>query len=467
MNINLPYNTEAEKAVLGAMIANKNICSEGLSVLTAEDFYHENKNHRAIFTAIDNLVNQAIEVDITTLTEELLNNMKSLDTAGGPEYMTDLTETYIGEKNAMNHLNIVRDLALARRFLLTMNQITEEMTQSEIKDISSFIAEGEKRILEVTKSRRVGAFRKTSEVVNKVTENLKMNAGKKKLNGVTSGYSTLDKLTMGWQKGSLIILAARPSVGKTAFSISLAYKAALIDKCSVAFFSLEMSAESIVTRMLSSLEGIDSRNLQLGSLTDEEWVKLDESIRKLKRCNIYIDDTSAAKFNDIRTKAQKLKAQDDSLGLIIVDYLGLITTNNSKVDNRQLEVGEISRSLKALARELDVPIICLCQLSRASEKRTDRTPILSDLRDSGSIEQDADQVLFIYRPNYQNPQAQKESEEKRKAMIEAHNPFAYAEETRIVVAKNRNGATGTMTLSFLMNNGQFIEVDTNDRSEPQ
>ena len=450
------FNFNAEQSVLGAMIENANCRSEALGVLTEFDFYEKHSQHRSIFKAIANLVDSSKSVDITTITDELIN-MKELDNAGGVDYLNELQNTYIGEKNALHHIDIVRDYALVRRFLNVISNVNDEYRNSQIKSISDFIAESEKRILEVTKSRRVGAFRSSGEVVEKVTAKLKMNQGKKTnsyVTGIDTGFEQLNKMTQGFHPGQLIILAARPSVGKTAFAINLSYNAASLNNKTVAFFSLEMSAEDIVTRLLASKSQINSRNLTLGRLDENDWLALSESVSAIKKTNILIDDTSAAKLNDIRTKCQKLKAQDDNLGLIVIDYLGLITTNNTKIDNRQLEVGEISRSLKALARELNVPIICLCQLSRASEKRTDRTPILSDLRDSGSIEQDADQVMFIYRPKYQKPE-----EMRNDAKKDDDGPFAKCEETQIVLSKNRNGQTGIVYLNFLMNIGKFIEVE--------
>lgn len=449
------FNYEAEQFVLGAMIENADCRGEALGVLVCEDFYEKHIAHRNIFSAISHLVDNARIVDIATITEEL-QNMKALDTSNGVSYLSELQDGYLGREHFMFHLNIVRDLSLVRKFFSVLTNLENEYATKQIKSISDYISESEKRILEVTKSRRVGAFRSSSEVVDVITSRLKMTRGQKNnsyVTGMDTGFEQLNKLTQGFHEGALIILAARPSVGKTALAINLAYNVARYNKKTVAFFSLEMSAEDIITRLLASTSLINSRDLNLGNLTENDWLALSEAVEKIKETNILIDDTSAAKLNDIRTKCQKLKAQDENLGLIVIDYLGLITTNNTKIDNRQLEVGEISRSLKALARELSVPVLCLCQLSRASEKRTDRTPILSDLRDSGSIEQDADQVMFIYRPKYQN------NEEMRK---EAQNPddsVNKCEETQIVVSKNRNGQTGIVYLSFAMNVGKFIEVE--------
>lgn len=450
-------NFNAEQSVLGAMIENINCRSEALGVLSSTDFYEHNKAHRYIFDAISHLVDSGRSVDITTIIDEL-SNMKVLESSGGVSYLSELQDLYISERHAINHINIVRDLSLVRRFLATLNDISDEYKNSKIKSIPDYIAESEKKILEITKARRVGGFRKTSDVVESVTSKLKISkkaTSNSYVTGVDTGFEQLNRLTLGFQPGALIILAARPSVGKTALAINLAYNVASLSNKTVAFFSLEMSAEEIVERILSNKAQINSQALKLGNLSESDWLSLSESVRAIKNINILIDDTSGAKLNDIRTKCQKLKAQDDNLGLIVIDYLGLINTN-AKLDNYQLAIGETTRSLKALARELNVPILCLCQLSRASEKRTDRTPMLTDLRDSGSIEQDADQVMFIYRPKYQNVG---EMRKEAASNEDDSGPLARCEETQVVMAKNRSGKTGIVYLNFLMNISRFIETD--------
>lgn len=457
---NTPHNTEAEKAVLGAMIENKNIRVEALGLLKEEDFYEQNRNNKYVFTAISRLVDKGHEVDITSITEELLNGMKVLNECGGVEYLNELCDLFLGEKNALHHINIVRDLALLRRFFVTMENVTRNYNQSEVDDIPNFIANSEKELLDVTKARRSGTFQTAEEVVDKVSEGLKIKRKKYSkysfLTGVDTGFSNLNRMTLGLQKGDLVILAARPSVGKTALAINIAFNAAVKGN-RVAFFSLEMTAESIVTRMLASKAMVDLKNVLTGNLSDADWTSLSEAFQTVKDSKLMIDDTSAARLNDIKTKAMKLKAQHDDLGLIVIDYLGLITTDNSKVDNRQLEVGEISRSLKQLARELKIPVLVLCQLSRASEKRADRTPMLSDLRDSGSIEQDADQVYFIHRPLYQNPAA------KAKYIQENGDFDETVEPTTVIIAKNRNGQTGNVEFHFAMNFQKFIEIDKKEK----
>ena len=271
--------------------------------------------------------------------------------------------------------------------------------------------------------------------------------------GVPSGYEALDRLTSGWQPGSLNIIAARPSVGKTAFALNLIYNAANLTGKTVAFFSLEMAAKDIATRMLSSCSAINSYDLKSGNLKDTDWMAIQEAEDALNRVNILIDDTSGIKLGEIKTKCTKLKAKDPSLSLIVIDYLGLITLNNPKQDNRQ-NIDEISRSLKGLARDLDLPVICLCQLSRANEK-AGRKPIMSDLRDSGSIEQDADTVLFLHRDDYQKQVKNGEEINDNKDDLKK-GPFEKMSLTDIILQKNRNGETGAIKLPFMLNIGKFL-----------
>ena len=451
---------EAERAVLGAIIVSNNAREEIVSMLEEEDFLQ--KSHQIIYRAVYDLLSIGSEVDIPSIVSYLDTSMKALDTIGGIEYIYQLSESYIGDTNAFYHVRIIKDASLSRKLINTMQKCIDGFKTEKIKDVSQYIAECENKILAVTQSRRVAEFVTAQEVVSKVTNKLKLSKNEERENryciGLTTGYTSLDRYTQGWQKGSFIILAARPSVGKTALSINLIYNAAEKTGKPVAFFSLEMDAESICRRLISSVAGINSTNLGTGNLTPDDWLALDVASSKLKKTQIFIDDTSAQKLNDIRTKAKKLKASHPDLGAIFIDYLGLITTNYKLGEvSKSNEVGEISRSLKALARELDVPIICLCQLSRANEKGS-RQPILSDLRDSGSIEQDADQVIFIYREDYQKPEKQQE-EQKNNPNSDGDQPYDVVKPTKILVAKNRNGKVGTIELQFVMNIGKFIEVE--------
>lgn len=455
----LPYNDGAEQAVLGAMISSPESRNAMLNALEENDFY--NQNHRLIFRAIANLFEKGIQLDISTLVDELDVNMKALNKIGGVAYLYELQELFVGDSTAIHHRNIVKDASLSRSFIMCLKECIKGFEDREFEDVTHYVADCEKKILDITKERRISDFVSSSEVVDAVTNKIKL-TGKTRNNsyctGIPTGFRSLDIYTSGWQPGSLIILAARPSVGKTALSITFAYEAAQQTGRTVAYFSLEMAADAIIQRLLASRAQINSVNLATANLTNEDWIALDEASNAVKGIKLFIDDTSAARLSDIRTKAQKLKATHGDLGAIFIDYLGLITTsrNNKDDQSRQQEVAEISRSLKALARELDVPVICLCQLSRASETRPDHTPRLSDLRDSGSIEQDADQVLFIYREDYQNSKIQKEHEDDDPT---SNDPMTSASETKILIAKNRNGKVGTVKLTFFKNCGRFVEID--------
>lgn len=455
------YNNtyEAEKAVLGAMLCSKNARDEIASTLEDKDFVHP--KHQLIFQAVSALVTLGYEVDIPVVVTQLDTAMKVLDKVGGIEYLYELTDSYIGDSNAFFHVRIIKDASLARRLIATMQSCIDGMKKEKIQDVSQYIAECENKVLAVTQARRVAEFVTAQEVVNQVTYKLKIEKNEEKTNkyciGIPTGYENLDRYTQGWQKGNFIILAARPSVGKTALAINLIFNAANLTNRPVAFFSLEMDAESICRRLISSVAGINSTFLSSGNLQPDDWLALDVASTKLKKTQIFIDDTASIRLNDIRTKSKKLKASHPDLAAIFIDYLGLITTNAKLGEvSRANEVGEISRSIKALARELDLPIICLSQLSRANEKSA-RQPILSDLRDSGSIEQDADQVLFIHRDDYQKPEKQQE-EAKNNENADSDGAYDVSKPTKIIIAKNRNGKTGTIELQFLMNIGKFIEV---------
>lgn len=462
------YNNtfEAEQAVLGALLKSKDARDEIVTSLTDADFL--DKRHQLVFQAVSSLISLGIEVDVPSVVDQLNTSMKALDKVGGVQYIYELGETYIGDTNAFYHVRIIKDASLSRKLINTMQGCIDGFKKEKILDVSQYIAECENKILGVTQTRRVAEFVTAQEVVSKVTNKLKITQNDENKNkfciGITTGYNTLDRYTQGWQKGSLVILAARPSVGKTAFAINLMYNAASDGKA-VAFFSLEMDAESICRRLISAVAGINSTFLSTGNLQSDDWMALEVARTKLSKAKIFIDDTSAQKLNDIRTKAKKLKASHPDLSAIFIDYLGLITTNAKLGEvSRSIEVGEISRSLKSLARELDIPVVCLSQLSRANEKSA-RQPILSDLRDSGSIEQDADQVLFIHRDDYQKPEKQQE-EQKANANQDSDGPFDVDRPTKIIVAKNRNGKVGTIELHFMMNIGRFVEIESSaDKGE--
>lgn len=468
MSSNLFYNNtfEAEQAVLGALLVSKTARNDMVSTLEVDDFVDE--KHQIIFEAINNLITLGVGVDIPSLVGHIDTSMKALDKIGGVAYLYELSETYVGDTNAFYHIQILKDASLSRKLVNTMQNCIDGFKNKKINDVSQYIAECENKVINITQSRRVAEFVTASQVVKSVTKKLQITKKEEKINkycvGIPTGYESLDKLTQGWQKGSLIILAARPSVGKTAFSVNLIHNAAKLTNRPVAFFSLEMDSESICRRLLSCVAQINSVNLATGNLSPIDWSSLETAVKELSEEKIFIDDTSNEKLNNIRTKATKLKSTHPDLAAIFIDYLGLITTNIKLGEvSKANEVAEISRSLKQLARELEVPIICLCQLSRANEKAS-RKPMLSDLRDSGSIEQDADQVIFIHRDNYQKTdKIQDGNNNSENNDNDSENPFAVATPTEIIVSKNRNGRVGIVNLQFLANIGKFVELDVDHK----
>ena len=452
------YNLVAEKAVLGSMIASKKICNDALGLLNENSFY-DRKANAVIFKAIQNLTQQEVAIDNASLVTELQNNMKLLDQVGGVQYLAELQEYYVGDKNASYALQTVHDLSLIRQLFDSAKKLEKEYFEKEINDIPSFIDKYGKEIDEITDKRASGEFKVTSDVVRNLSNSMRSRRGsgrKSYVTGIDTGYEILNRLTGGWQNGNLIIFAARPSVGKTAFAINLMYNAAEKAKTSVAFFSLEMSAEDICTRLLASTASVNSTKLKTSDLTDSDWMAIQEAEDKISKTKIYIDDTSGIKINEIKSKLINLKNRDNNLGLVVVDYLGLINVNNPKQDHRQ-NIDEISRSLKGIARDLNVPIICLSQLSRANEK-DNRKPRLSDLRDSGAIEQDADMVMFLYREDYQKHAKKGEQAQQAPQQAEQNDgsPFGKTSMTDVILAKNRNGEVGEFQLAFLMNIGKFV-----------
>ena len=448
----LLFDLESEKSVLGSMIASRKVCLEALNRLREEDFYDKTAN-AVIFRAIDNLIKQKREVDNAAVANELQVNLKLLDQVGGVEYLAELQDYYIGDKNASFHIANVYDLSLVRHLFNKTAELEKEFYEKEIGDISMFVQKYEKEVRDITSVHSSGDFKESKEVMDELSKDLQTKRNSKSksyITGIPSGYKSLDKFTGGWQPGSLNILAARPSVGKTAFAINLIHNAAKLSKKPVAFFSLEMPAIQIARRLLASVSGVNMYDIQNGTVkTDSDWIAIDEGARQISDEEILIDETSGLKIGEIRTKVLKLKAQKPNLGLVVVDYLGLVGVNNPRADQRA-KADEISLGLKNLARDANIPIICLCQLSRANEK-SGRKPIMSDLRDSGSIEQDADTVILLHREDYQK-------QDEGEAKVD-ETPFGKCSMTDIILNKNRNGQTATIKLAFMMNIGLFSDLN--------
>lgn len=451
---NLPCNIDVEKAVIGAMLVSRDALVDGSSLLVEEDFF--DRRHQIIFRAILEVQNKNIPVDVKTVTEELIN-WKELDKIGGVEYLLELTESMISLTSTEHYMNIVRDQANLRNFLVTMDNIIEDYNEKEIDDIGTFVGDAHRRITKVAEQRRISSFKTAEEVTKKVRQDLKTQRASSDdgVTGVPTGYRKLNLLTHGFQKSSMVIIAARPSVGKTALGLNLTYNAARKTRKPVAIFSLEMPSEQLILRLLANRSSVDLGKIQTGMLSSNEQCKLDEAMQELYAVQMYIDDTPGIKLMDILAKSRKLKMEHPDLQMIMVDYIGLITTGNKKVESRQLEVSEISRSLKELARELEIPILVICQLSRAVEARTSKKPMLSDLRESGSIEQDADQVLLIYRDDYYSAlgisdQGGKKGENEKSVPADGN-----LSAVSVMVAKNRNGQIGEVELTFTKNIGRF------------
>ncbi len=448
----LPNNVEVEKAVLGAMLEKRDALIEASSALVENDFY--SRKHQIIFSAILSVQDKSIPVDLKTVTEELIN-LKELDKIGGVQYLYELTESIVSVSNIKHYINIVRDQSNLRQLLLTMQSVIESYEKEEIDDIADFIGEASRKVTKAAEKRRISSFKTAAEVTEKVRQNLRTQkaTGEDGVTGLPTGYRKLNLLTHGFQKTDIIIIAARPSVGKTALGLNLAFNVSYKTNTPVAIFSLEMPSEQLMLRLLANRSCVDLGKIQTGYLTKREEIAVDRAMKEMMGVKLFIDDTPGIRLIDILSKARKLKLEQPDLSMIMIDYIGLITTGK-KAESRQLEVAEISRSLKELARELEVPIIVISQLNRAVEKSVSKKPMLSDLRESGSIEQDADQVFLLYRADYyKSIGAGKDN--KKEETTEPEQTDENVSIVEVIVAKNRNGQVGTVELVFTKNIGRF------------
>ena len=475
----LPYNAQAEQAVLGSALLSRECLYSVFSMLNEEDFFLG--KHQLIYRAIKNLFDKQTPVDVLTVTEELMN-MKELETIGGVEYLQQCSDAMVALSSIDYYINIVNDQAVLRRLIQTCRDIDASYLNDEITDVNEFVLNGEKNIKEAVEKRRVEGFKRAREVA----ENVKLTIETPKemkadgVTGLTTGFDKLNDITQGFQPGDMIIVAARPSVGKTALALNFAYRSANRTNRPVAIFSLEMPAEALVKRLIGVDSSVSLTKITTGNLVGIDRAKVATAIDKIGHLPIFIDDSPNGKLMDIIAKSRKLHAENPDLGLIIVDYLGLITTGGSSKgsDSRQEEVRKTSLALKALARELEVPIIVVSQLSRDVEKRGEnKRPILSDLRDSGSIEQDADVVMLLYREDYyknsRNPSTNNAAGNKKLSNLSGSERFEMVKEQKekltgepmggdvsyveVNVAKNRNGQTGNAYLFFYKSFGRFDE----------
>lgn len=441
-----PQNIEAEQAVLGAIFLEPSSLTLASEILIPEDFYRA--SHQKIFNVMLKLNDLGKAVDLITVTEELAAS-KLLEDTGGVTYLSDIAASVPTAANIEYYARIVEEKSLLRRLIRTATGIASDGYSRE-DEVEALLSEAEKNILEVAQRKNAGAFHNIKDVLVRTYDNIELMHNRVgDITGIATGFAELDRMTAGFQRNDLIIVGARPSVGKTAFALNIAQNVATKTGENVAIFSLEMGAEQLVMRMLCAEGNIDAQRLRTGSLTDEDWGKLTMAMGSLASTGIYIDDTPGVRISDIRSKCRRLK-QEHGLGMILIDYLQLILGSGRSGENRQQEVSEISRSLKQLARELQVPVIALSQLSRGVEQRQDKRPMMSDIRESGSIEQDADIVAFLYRDDYYD----KESENKN--IIE------------IIIAKQRNGPTGTVQLAFVKEYNKFVNLETryNDANIP-
>lgn len=426
-----PQNIEAEEAVIGSMLIEQNAVISALEILKPEDFYKE--NHRIIFRQIAEMADKLEAVDLVTLAENL-KNAGYLEKIGGAAELARLANFVPTAANVEYYARIVAEKSVLRRLIAASTEIAASAYDSQY-EVDEILDKAEETIFQISQGRTTQGYVHLKDVLVETMEKLEYLASHKgNVVGLSSGFSDLDSITSGFQPSDLIILAARPSVGKTSLGLNIARNIAIREDCSVAVFSLEMSREQVAQRLLCSESAINSQKLRNGFLSDDEWRRLSIGLGRLGEAKIFIDDTPGISVMELRAKARRIKAEH-GLGLVVVDYLQLMRTR--KQENRQQEISEISRSLKGLARELDVPIIAMSQLSRAVEQRQDRRPVLSDLRESGAIEQDADVVMFLYT----------EPELEQNNLIE------------LIVAKQRNGPTGNLKLFFSREICRFGDLD--------
>ena len=438
-----PQNIEAEQSVLGAMLIDKEAIAKATEILSAEDFYRE--AHRVIFSAMLEIYNKNEAVDMITVTDILRRDNK-LEDVGGIAYITSLANVVLTAANVKYHAEIVAEKSVLRQLVKVSTEIAA-MGYEANDEVGVLLDTAESRILEISNRKKRADFTPISAVLMDSVQNIeKLLNNKGGLTGIPTGFNDLDKLTSGLHPSDFIILAARPSMGKTALALNIVQNVALRahkrvggDPRSVAFFSLEMSKEQLVNRMLCAEANIDSQRLRIGEMKEDDWTHLWDACDVMSKAKIYIDDTAGITVMDMRSRARRLKAEH-GLDLIVVDYLQLMQGSGKRntSGDRQQEVSEISRSLKALARELDVPVLALSQLSRGVEARQVKRPMLSDLRESGSLEQDADIVAFLYREDYYNP----ETENKH---------------TELIIAKHRNGEIGDVPLRFHHEEVRFVD----------
>lgn len=444
-----PQNIEAEQAVLGAIFLNTDALADAMEYVEADDFYR--RAHQILFQAMVDLNSDGEAIDVLTVQNYLTTN-NQLDDVGGVAYIAELATSVPTAANAGYYAKIVEEKSMLRRLISTATNIITQANNGD-DDVPSLLDSAERQIMDVSERRNRSGFREIKDVLNETLSDIdRLSQQSEDITGLPTGYREFDKMTAGLQPDNLIILAARPAVGKTAFALNIAQNVATSTDTSVAIFSLEMSAESLVNRMLCAEGSINANHLRTGQLDEGEWQNLIVAMGALSNTSIFIDDTPGIKMAEIRAKCRRLAKEKGNLGLVVIDYLQLIEGSNK--ESRQQEVSEISRQLKKLAKELSVPILALSQLSRGVEQRQDKRPVLSDIRESGSIEQDADIVAFLYRDDYYE-RGESKSEEDGDDQDSLNQDVG---EVELIIEKNRAGARGTVKLLFIKSYNKFSNI---------
>jgi len=438
MDRGLPNNIEAEKSLLGSVFWSYAALQKACEEIDKEVFYLDSNGK--IFEVIKELYNKKQPVDINTLTAELVTK-KILDQIGGVEYLNEIIDSVATGANIEYYINLVLEKYTLRKMIEVATDIVKKANDPDAS-VSETVENAEKNILSVAKSRKTSEFRNVQDVLTKAQQDLqKLVENHGRVTGLTTGLIDLDRLTEGLHPTQLIVVAARPAVGKTAFALNIATAAAKNTKKNVAIFSLEMPAEQLIFRMISSVGQIDNSKLKNGKMENDDWRRFDEAISQLGNTNIFFHDAGGVTSGEIRAKCRRLATQGEGLGLVIIDYLQLIDSSSKYAGNRQQEISEISRNLKTLALELEVPVIALSQLSRSVEKREDKRPVLSDLRESGAIEQDADIVAALHAPDVEAP-------------VSDEIPVPI----QLIVLKHRNGPIGTIDMLFKKRTSTFLSI---------
>lgn len=433
----IPHSIEAEQAVLGSMFLSKYALQKAIEELNKDLFYLE--SHSKIFEVINDLYEKNSAIDTTTVTTEL-DKRNILKTVGNVDYISEIVNSVVSAANIDDYIKIVEEKAIRRRLIETSLEIENAGYNSQ-DTITELLDNAEKKMLNVVKTRKGTEFRKIQDVLTSAQQNIeKLSLNDGDITGLSTGFDEIDKRTSGLHANELIIIAARPAMGKTAFALNLATNVAIRNNKTVALFNMEMGAEQLANRMIAAEGQINQNKLRSGNLQKNDWKKMDEAITRLADTKIFIDDTPGMTIAEIRAKCRRLALTDGNLGIVIIDYLQLISGSTRYAGNRQQEIAEISRSLKTLAMELEIPIVALAQLSRSVEQREDKRPLLSDLRESGSIEQDADIVAFLYRDDYYT----------KKIDIDE-----VTSKSEFIIAKNRSGSTATIEMIFKRDISKF------------